>query len=600
MPALTPMACSPALLLLLLLLLASSHPTAVRGAAVSVDEGHRVAHTQQHVLYSGSTPDAAHYDVDPSTRTSSFSLVHAVHLGGYQYPGLSVQHPFPGGVRDGADSLSPNALAATFDRPPEYSTAALNVKTVRQKIWRPSHPARSEVYEAARRLHWHSSSRTDEEGRQLQALGEQLSWQEVEEDVPDVTDVETLSTLAKLSANAYAKPKDSGWYDLSNATEHPGHSYNLSSSFGWEEDGIRGHIFSNSPNNETIIVAVKGTSAFSGGIGGPTGRNDKLNDNLLFSCCCARVDWTWSPVCDCYNGTPNTCNLTCLEDALIEKSVYYPTATDLFNNITAMYPTSKIWLTGHSLGGSLASLLAITFGIPCVTFEAPGDLTAAKRLHLPLPPGADWDQNRPELGVTHVYTNSDPIPQGACTGALSACTIAGFALETKCHTGQSIVYDAVGKLGWGVDIRTHRIGVIIDRLLIEDWDKDAEEGVRDVPDAGLSVAAGTATAPSPVSTAESQYRAWWGWPWPGKGKKKKPEDGDGDDDDNGEPETPPPEKKKKSHVPKAEIDRDCIDCFKWEFYDDDGTGPPGNDSSVLSPVTWDRLPRTRRSACGGR
>ena len=40
---------------------------------------------------------------------------------------------------------------------------------------------------------------------------------------------------------------------------------------------------------------------------------------------------------------------------------------------------------GHSLGGSLSSLLGATFGAPVVAFEAPGDKLAATRLHLPLP-----------------------------------------------------------------------------------------------------------------------------------------------------------------------------------------------------------------------
>lgn len=40
---------------------------------------------------------------------------------------------------------------------------------------------------------------------------------------------------------------------------------------------------------------------------------------------------------------------------------------------------------GHSLGGSLASLIGITFGAPVVAFEAPGERMAARRLHLPTP-----------------------------------------------------------------------------------------------------------------------------------------------------------------------------------------------------------------------
>ena len=67
-----------------------------------------------------------------------------------------------------------------------------------------------------------------------------------------------------------------------------------------------------------------------------------------------------------------------------------------------MYPNANIWLigrltlfvngvvlsislTGHSLGGSLSSLIGATFGAPVVAFEAPGEKLAASRLHLPSP-----------------------------------------------------------------------------------------------------------------------------------------------------------------------------------------------------------------------
>jgi len=50
-----------------------------------------------------------------------------------------------------------------------------------------------------------------------------------------------------------------------------------------------------------------------------------------------------------------------------------------------MYPNANIWLTGHSLGGGLAALLGATFGAPVVTFEAPAERMASRRLHLPSP-----------------------------------------------------------------------------------------------------------------------------------------------------------------------------------------------------------------------
>lgn len=99
------------------------------------------------------------------------------------------------------------------------------------------------------------------------------------------------------------------------------------------------------PDNSTVVVSIKGTSAngvFGGG--GPTVKKDKLNDNLLFrygisgftylladtcrnlSCCCARIDWTWTTVCGCYRGGWK-CDQQCVEDALIEESLFYPIGT---------------------------------------------------------------------------------------------------------------------------------------------------------------------------------------------------------------------------------------------------------------------------------
>jgi putative lipase involved disintegration of autophagic bodies len=153
-----------------------------------------------------------------------------------------------------------------------------------------------------------------------------------------------------------------------------------------------------------VVLTIKGTSAPIID-GGPTVEKDKLNDNLLFSCCCARVSRTWTPVCDCYRGGWK-CDGACVSDALIEESLFYPTGVvrpspsayvrpwrltkpsgkqNLYNNITSMYPDANIWVIGHSLGGALASLLGITFGVPVVTFEPPGERMAAQRLHLPTP-----------------------------------------------------------------------------------------------------------------------------------------------------------------------------------------------------------------------
>ncbi|KAH9981326.1 Alpha/Beta hydrolase protein [Lactifluus volemus] len=266
---------------------------------------------------------------------------------------------------------------------------------------------------------------------------------------PDVEDRHTLSQLARISGNAYALPGQSNWYDIDSA-------WNISFPFGWEDRtiGFRGHVFLSS-DNSTAILSIKGTT-----LQGPTSKKDKYNDNLLFSCCCARVDFSWafSTVCDCFTGHW-TCDNTCLTRALIEDSLFYSVGMNLVKDLALMYPDANIWLVGHSLGGALASLLGTTFGLPVVAFESPGERLAAQRLHLPIPP----------------LSNT----QGTCTGFGSTCASAGYALETRCHLGKSIVYDTVGKLGWRVSVKNHPIKSLILSVLERDEKWGVED--RDVP-----------------------------------------------------------------------------------------------------------------------
>lgn len=125
-------------------------------------------------------------------------------------------------------------------------------------------------------------------------------WTLDQVDGPDTTDKETVINLALMAANAYVP--DVGEGEWSNVTQ----GYNHSTSFGWQGDGLRGHIFADE-GNKTIIVGLKGTSpaVFDGD--GTTTR-DKVNDNLFFSCCCAQGgQYFWRQVCDCQSST-YTCN----------------------------------------------------------------------------------------------------------------------------------------------------------------------------------------------------------------------------------------------------------------------------------------------------
>ncbi|TFK42284.1 alpha/beta-hydrolase [Crucibulum laeve] len=397
---------------------------------------------------------------------------------------------------------------ASFQSTPLSSPPTLTLKSRPTNVYR---PRSLDLLHHARLQSLHHS----------ESPSEPLQWDPHHIEGPDVQDRHTLTQLARMSGNAYALPGQKNWYEVDTA-------WNTSFPFGWEEsDGFRGHVFLSS-DNSTVVLSIKGTT-----LNGPTSKKDKFNDNLLFSCCCAFVDFSWvfRTVCSCYTSHWR-CDSTCLSTALIQDSLFYSIGVTLVNDLRNIYPHANIWLVGHSLGGALASLLGATYGLPAVAFESPGERVAAGRLHLPIPPlvvsNVSSEDGRQRyispIATTHVYHTADPIPQGTCTGFGSPCAQAGYALETRCHLGKSIVFDTVSKLGWKVDVRKHVIRSVITEVLEAegiDWvgeDDDGEEGKNEV----------------------------WG------GKKKK----GGKGGEGGE-----------GRVPEAKEEVDCVDCFKWEFGD---------------------------------
>lgn len=333
---------------------------------------------------------------------------------------------------------------------------------------------------------------------------------------PDITDKESVLALAYMTADAYvADESQPDWEEI-------GAPFNKTLDFGWESDGLRGHIFADE-NNSTVVIGLKGTTAavFDGD---GTTTNDKTNDNLYFSCCCAQQgQWTWHQVCDCASGTYQ-CNNTCVTEALWEENRYYTAVKELYHNVTDIYPKSQIWLTGHSLGGGMTSLLGLTYGLPAVTFEAVPDALAASRLGLPMPPGyyTKSPQMREYTGTYHFGHTADPVYMGSCNGATASCSFAGYALETQCHSGYECVYDVVADKGWRVGIGTHKIrNVISDVLLKYDEVPKCEKTpeCRDCAQWKMYESNGTETTTTPTTSTSTRTRTrtstcktpgWWG------------------------------------------------------------------------------------------
>ncbi|KAG8529993.1 uncharacterized protein KY384_005475 [Bacidia gigantensis] len=396
-------------------------------------------------------PHASSYEPRPERNTNGqheFSLRHVFHHGTYEYPNVHVRLNVPAPEESPPRTTAGNhqkrslksSLKALSKSTPIERLSDRRVKTVRS------------MYHAARR-------------RGSPARLDSSAWRIDDVSGPDILDKDTVLSLANMSWNAYQNaPGEGEWQDMG------GDRFNFSQSFGWEGDGIRGHIFADK-DNSTIVMSLKGTSpaVFDGA---ETTTNDKVNDNLFFSCCCGQGgQYLWHQVCDCMTSA-YTCNQTCVVTALKEENRYYAAALELYGNATALYPDSNIWLVGHSLGGAISALLGLTFGVPVTTFEAPGDALASARLGLPYPPGSHVGapQTRKYTGAVHFGHTADPIFMGSCNAATSGCTLGGYAMQTQCHTGQVCIYDTVGDKQWRVGISYHKIKSVIHDV-IEAYDE---------------------------------------------------------------------------------------------------------------------------------
>ncbi|KAF1842602.1 autophagy related lipase Atg15 [Cucurbitaria berberidis CBS 394.84] len=441
----------------------------------------------------------------PTTHSAEkdFSLRHIFHHGTYKYPQLHRRLDVP--------EQAAVWMAEDGDNTHREPVPRLRVKSQAMSIQRLADRTKDTINGI---LDW---GRT--KGRPVQLAAEDWTIDEIPG--PNVTDKETVLSFARMASNAYILEPNTGEW------EEVGGGFNYTEDFGWESDGLRGHIFADTENS-TIVIGLKGTSPamFDGS---ETTTNDKINDNLFFSCCCGQGgQYLWRQVCDCQTSA-FTCNSTCLVTALREKNRYYYAAQDLYHNVTALYPDAEVWMAGHSLGGAVSSFLALTFGLPAVTFEAVPEAMPASRLGLPVPPGHQIGslQKREFTGGFHFGHTADPVYMGTCNQATSVCTFGGYAMQSVCHTGQKCVYDTVKDLGWRVGIGTHKIVEVIRDVILK-YDQPAKcEPYLNCTDCytweyfesnGTETTTSSSSKPTSTSTSKStrtrtetcKTPGWWG------------------------------------------------------------------------------------------
>ncbi|CZR51476.1 related to starvation induced protein PSI-7 [Phialocephala subalpina] len=328
---------------------------------------------------------------------------------------------------------------------------------------------------------------------------------------PNVTDKDTILTFAYMGANAYEPELNKGdWKDV-------GGGFNETEGFGWEKEGVRGYVYANE-DESTVVISFKGGSAR---FWNPwdTAWQDKENVNMLFGCCCGQGSFLYHRACNCAKGS--TCDISCVGSCLRKEEKYYAAAQQIYSNITALYPDSQIWLTGHSLGGTMSSLLGLTYGLPAITFETPGDALPVSRLGLPAPPGSGTPQSRNNTGTFHFGVTSDPIFTGTCTGWTATCALAGYSFESTCHTGRKCVYDVMKDFGWHSSILSHGITSVIYDVLLRYETVPECKAVPDCTDCSswkeVSRNRTTTSMPSSSSTSTStatcRTPGWFGGCW---------------------------------------------------------------------------------------
>ena len=265
--------------------------------------------------------------------------------------------------------------------------------------------------------------------------------------------------LAILSANAYLQQSE---FRESDAT--------FVSDLSIDNDSVRALLFN---LHETYVIAIKGTSLYS-----LTSRAnsdsfsiaevsknvctdlnhtcadlshhylDKLNDNMLFSCCIH---------CDANDCTE------CSKESLKNPQNYIVMLDTIIQNNAEIFNKHPVVFTGHSLGGALSSIMAQKHNKLAVCFESPGDL---RYIQMSGAGGGHSDKH-----VYHFGHNADSLFIGNCG---STCSVLGYYIQTKCHSGFTCEYNSQEKLGLRDSLWNHQINFVIDNI-IPHWEKEMPE-----------------------------------------------------------------------------------------------------------------------------
>lgn len=277
-------------------------------------------------------------------------------------------------------------------------------------------------------------------------------------------DYNTISDLAKMSYNVYYDINHKSWLNttLNNVID-----------VSVSNDTVRAYLFTDDEKTNNVI-AFKGTSTYwtnnNNKLNGmyysqnhknmcmlSTSENDKYNDNLFFSCCFYKQHSLFESCNECNNTEIYSCCSDCYKTSVRDKNNYINDITKIIDRVKSEidFNKSKIYFTGHSLGGMLASIAALLYNKTGASFETPGDLHYIKLAY-------DDSSVKQNNNFYHFGHTADPIFMGNCG---KTCSLFGYNINTMCHSGYTCLYDSKAKLGYSESIFNHRIEYIVKNIV---------------------------------------------------------------------------------------------------------------------------------------
>lgn len=279
--------------------------------------------------------------------------------------------------------------------------------------------------------------------------------------------------FGKMSYNVYYDIGSSHWLNVTllNVTD-----------ISITNDTVRAYLFSNKLGTENV-VAFKGTSTFWTTlsldktedkndiiqINSLTAHNDKFNDNLYYSCCFYKQSNLFKCDNQCKEfvkgNEKKECCADCYKDSVNLDNNYINYIYKIVENVNKIIrKDSKIMFTGHSLGGTLATLAGVIYKKPAVSFQSPGDLHYFTQIGL-------INESDEYSNIYQFGHNGDPLFVGDCD---STCKLLGYNVNTKCHVGKTCLYDSKKKLNIYESLLNHRIEYVINTI-VPKWENDFPE-----------------------------------------------------------------------------------------------------------------------------